>query len=721
MEYGQTSRVTTQIRALMERISELGSKPNIDVGNVLAIVDHIHREFPESDDVFVTAAEKLLTQIANDGRVSDGERHLLSNFANMYENPISDSPVTEVSGKAFVLTGDFAADGGKATVSDMVKAAGGVVKGGVSKKVSYVVAGSLGSDAWAFGNFGQKVKKALDLKLTGKADIRIVSEKALMCYLESKSPEAMGALREKASRFERQWKSAKVVSNGFAGLTEGQQKVLDLVKSGRNVYLTGLGGTGKSYVLDKIIDWAQDCGKNVVVCAPTGIAALNVGGCTIHRALGIRPSKTLQIKPHIWLPADSPLVECDLMIVDEISMCRMDLFDYLSEALRKAGVERERSGRDVCQLVVVGDFCQLPPVLIKEERPILEKKYGYDVRNAYPFMGIQWEAWAFQKVELTEAIRQRDADFVAALNACRVGDTKGLRWIEEHSAKARPDKAIVLCGTNEEAAKENRRCLEGLPGESLAYIGRVNGEVEDGDLPTARTLHLKRGARVMALVNDSEKTYMNGSLGNVVGYCEDGVLVRFDSGYEARILAHEWNITKPALVNGKTKMETVGTFTQIPLKLAYAMTIHKAQGQTFQAASIYPRCWDPGQLYTALSRLTSIEGLHLAHACSDKFLIASDDVIDFIEGRSIKRLPLKVDAGSNDNDEIEVADERDPEEPKTHAAPKRDTSPHVWTPEEETFILDHPHLTARELAARFGVTRKSIERKRAKLRRVMQE
>ena len=142
-----------------------------------------------------------------------------------------------------------------------------------------------------------------------------------------------------------------------------RKKVFDLVKEGRNVYLTGLAGTGKSYIVERIIEWAQTSGLNVITCAPTGIAALNVGGSTIHRVLGIRPMRTLEIDPHPFIPMDSPLLDCDLLILDEVSMCRMDVFDYLSSVLKIAGNMRKRQGKGLCQLLVVGDFCQLPPVV----------------------------------------------------------------------------------------------------------------------------------------------------------------------------------------------------------------------------------------------------------------------------------------------------------------------------------------------------------------------
>ncbi|MCH4180701.1 MAG: AAA family ATPase [Atopobiaceae bacterium] len=628
--YGKTNDKTRRVRVLIEQVSSLGELTTINLPAARALLDEIQTDYSSVDDVFVSSARKMLSDIVSDGTIDNEERALLRNLAATLSNPISDEPVSSFDNQAFVLTGDFEMEGGKETAKEMIVAAGGIIKSSVSRKTQYVVVGAKGSDAWGYGNFGNKTKDALDLQLTGKSNIKIVSEKALTEALKSASPEATKVLQDKAELFKKQWESAKVVTNDFTGLTAGQQRAFDLVKDGRNVYLTGLGGTGKSYVLNQIIDWAHSIEKNVIVCAPTGIAALNVGGSTIHRALGIGPEKPLGINPNPYIPKNSPLIACDLMIIDEISMCRMDLFDYLSLALKKAAALRHSSGRECCQLVVVGDFCQLPPVIPKPEQKILDEKYGFHVRGGYPFMGTEWSSWDFEKVELQEAIRQRNASFVAALNACRMGDLSGVRWIDEHSASSPQDDSIVLCGRNDQANRENEQRLELLPEETTQYGSRITGEVTIKDMPTSQTVSLKPGARVMALVNNSDDTYMNGELGTVINCSKSGATVDFDGTGKTFVGMHTWEITEPYLINGKTRTKTIGTFEQIPLKLAWAITIHKSQGQTFDHAIIYPECWDYGQLYTALSRLSSVDGLYLVHEMSDSFLKTSPDVLGFL-------------------------------------------------------------------------------------------
>lgn len=181
----------------------------------------------------------------------------------------------------------------------------------------------------------------MELKLADNPTIEIVSEKAFLDALEKTNADALETLSEKQEEYKRIWSTARSVGRDFHGLTDGQKKAFDLVKEGKNVYLTGLAGTGKSYIVERIIEWAQTSGLNVITCAPTGIAALNVGGSTVHRVLCIRPGRTLEKDPHPFVPTDSPLPDCDLLILDEVSMCRMDLFDYLSAVLKIAGKIRK--------------------------------------------------------------------------------------------------------------------------------------------------------------------------------------------------------------------------------------------------------------------------------------------------------------------------------------------------------------------------------------------
>lgn len=638
--HGKVGETSAHINRLMGGLYKLGQNDSVDPNDVKELITLISDNLASKKDKFVDAARAFLESIAEDGEVDKAERKALAQLSALLECPVSDEPVEGVDGLTYVVTGNFEVSGGKSTAEAMIEAAGGTIKNSVSKKVDYVVAGARGSSDYVYGGvegipkFGRKTTDALGLILKNEKCPAIVSEGALMAFLMGNKA-ALAVFKERAESFERQWQSVKVAPRSLDGLTAGQREAFDLVKSGANVYLSGLGGTGKSYILERIIDWAEGSGKNVITCAPTGIAALNVGGSTVHRVLGIRPKQTLAIKSSPFIADESAIPDCDLLILDEVSMCRMDLFDYLSTVLRKAAEMREKNGRRPCQLVVVGDFCQLPPVVTKEERPVLEAMYGKSIGEGYPFLGNEWAGWDFARIELTEAVRQRDADFVAALNACRVGDTAGLRWIEEHCATEPDPDAIVLCGRNDQADLENKRRLSKISCETTWYNGTLSGAVVDSDMPTLRNLPLKPGARVMNLVNVDERERMNGSLGTVVKCDVDRVVVDFDGLGRSVVTPNKWEVTKPSVVDGKTRNEVVGTFEQIPLKLAWAITIHKAQGQTFERATVVPDCWDAGQLYTALSRLASVGGLYITgKPIRDDALVTSPDVISFNNLRS---------------------------------------------------------------------------------------
>ncbi len=629
-EFGTISESTKRIKELINQVSDLGEDGSVTIEDVNGLTETIDNKFTDNHSKFVSFVRDLLTKIISDRSIDEQERISLKNLSIKLKNPVSDTVIEDINAKKFVLTGDFEVEGGKETMREMLEAAGGVIqKNSPNKKTDYVVVGKCGSRAWAFDCFGIKVMKALELQLIKKLELEIISEDTLMNYLR-KNDQASSVLKNKQNRFAEQKAATEVVSSNFTGLTNGQKQALSLVQEGKNVLLTGLGGTGKSYILEKIISWAKESGKNTIVCAPTGIAALNIKGSTIHHVLGIGPNRPLE-NSEPYVKKDSPLSGCDLMIVDEISMCRMDLFDYLSKSLENAAKFLKKDHKKA-QLVVVGDFYQLPPVASEEDKIALKNKYGFEVDEAYPFMGTEWSKWNFEKVELVEAIRQRNKDFVEALNACRIGDFSGVKWIQDHSAKQPQDKAITLCGHNKVADSKNKQMLDKLNTPSIVYVADISGEVSQQDMPTNKKLVLKPGARVMSVANGSSNTYMNGTLGTVVTCDENEVIVSFDNLGKFSVKKNRWEILKPVIKEESIKSEVIGTFTQIPLKLAWAITIHKAQGQTFDSANIYPKCWDSGQLYTALSRLTSIEGLYLCHEISNDFLKTSKHVLQFLEG-----------------------------------------------------------------------------------------
>ncbi len=435
---------------------------------------------------------------------------------------------------------------------------------------------------------------------------------------------------------ERPQKTSQPIKKGQDGfmkssLTKDQQMAYDYMMKGENVFLTGEAGTGKSFVINHFIEVMKEKNKNVLVCAPTGIAAINVGGVTIHRSF------QASLEPQVKLRIDrvpETIKEADIIIIDEISMCRIDLFDYVIRVIMKA----EQISLKRKQVIVVGDFFQLPPVTTESDFKVLSQIYpNYD--KGFAFESKNWHDFDFKMVELKNVMRQNDNAFIKALNQIRVGNKEGIAYFNHNATRSMIDKGIILCATNKVANKINQDELDKIKTRATIFKAKIVGEVKDSDKPTMDEVRLKIGARVIILINDTEMNrFQNGSLGTVMKISKQGVDVELDQTSEIVTFGeHEWVIEDYTLeeerVNGvlykKVEKEKIGSFTQIPLKLAYAITIHKSQGQTYDKVNLIPYSFDCGQLYVALSRVKSIEGLCLIQRMRQEDLICNSLVKDF--------------------------------------------------------------------------------------------
>ena len=415
---------------------------------------------------------------------------------------------------------------------------------------------------------------------------------------------------------------AKLKQNIGSDLTAGQQQALDAMLNGQNVFLTGDAGTGKSFVLQEFLKRVSRR-KNVICCAPTGIAALRLkNGSTIHRAFRLPFLQAYDYHKHIH-PTDE-ILNADIIVIDEISMCRVDLFDYIAEVIFEAN---DKTGYER-QVIVVGDFFQLPPVLRNDERQVLRYKYP-EISAGFCFSGVNWERFGFMPFVLDEVIRQSEPEYVAMLNSARIGDHECLSYFNERAITNGqiPHDAICLVPTNAKAAAINKMRLAELDGDATVFAARQDGTVNAGDKCAEDELILKPQARVIALCNDLE--YRNGQIGTVKRIYNDHVSVAWDNGHKSDVEMHDWNIMRPQWDGEVIKHEIVGTFTQLPLRLAYAITIHKSQGQTYAKANVDPLCFDIGQLYVALSRCESIEGLSLMRRAYPGALRSSEEVANF--------------------------------------------------------------------------------------------
>ena len=446
-------------------------------------------------------------------------------------------------------------------------------------------------------------------------------------------------------------------------LTSDQKRALAVLESGKNVFLTGEAGTGKSFVLKEYIH--RNRNKNIIVCAFTGIAAINVGGSTIHRVFkaplgAIKPGEYNSDPPDL-------IVKADILVIDEISMCRIDLFEYVIRTIRAAEEKRQfyenreamengRSPRlfDHKQIIAVGDFYQLAPVIGSKNETAFYTFWDREtICDGFAFASSLWHELDFKNIVLKEIVRQSgDPEYINNLNKVRIGDISGINWFNEHISRTPIQDGIYLCGTNAKADGINEQKSRALPGEAKIYRARSSGIVGEGDKMTSDELSLKVGMQVMTLINETNRQYQNGSIGKIVALHDDHVDVRFDNGKIASVVIYDWEINGFEVHGEKIEKVVLGNYKQLPLKIAYAITIHKSQGQTYSKVNISPECFAPGQLYVALSRAKTSSGMSFEHVISPGSLRTNFHVKRFY------------DELVEDEDEYELKEAVEPEEQK---------------------------------------------------------
>lgn len=419
-------------------------------------------------------------------------------------------------------------------------------------------------------------------------------------------------------------KSTPIIDIDKSSLKKDQLVAFDIMCEGENVFVTGDAGTGKSYLLSAFLTECKRQKKNVVVCAPTGIAAINVGGSTIHKVFKIDARNSLMTPKQPIKNINNVILNTDILIIDEISMCRFDLFSYIMRYIKKA----EKNADKKIQVIVMGDFSQLPPVITSNDAKVLQeiwKDVIPDIGLGFAFLAPEWKKMHFKNVYLEESIRQTDKEFINALTKVKKGLKTSLKYFNTKAKRYNNDdsvNAVYLCPTNRMASNINNYRISKIKNPKVKYVGVTIGSVSTSEKITDEILELAVGARVMSLVNDVEFNYQNGSLGTIKSLNSDSVTVEFDNGKRKTICNYTWEICKYYVdEDGTLQKEIIGTYTQIPLKIAYAITIHKAQGQTYDSIILNPSCFTHGQLYVALSRVKTIDKLYLVKDIPDKALI----------------------------------------------------------------------------------------------------
>lgn len=418
-----------------------------------------------------------------------------------------------------------------------------------------------------------------------------------------------------------------------------------LEKTSKNVFIMGKAGTGKSTLLSYFRDTTS---KKIAVLAPTGVAAVNIQGQTIHSFFKFKPNVTLQSIKRPRKREDNKkniYQKLDTIIIDEISMVRADLMDCIDRFLRLNGNDSSKPFGGI-QMIFIGDLYQLPPVVFSKEKSIFKDHY----KTPYFFSAHFFNEFPMELVELEHVYRQKDEGFINILNAIRNNSTTP-EDLETLNKQVDPDFSpteenfyIHLVPTNAYAESINEERLQRLKEKAHHFEGVITGEFEKGHLPTLMNLDIKVGSQIMMVNNDTRNRWINGTIGKVLRIIHDKeegdlILTELETGETVTVSPHTWELYKFSLVEGTIQSETIGTFTQHPMKLAWAITIHKSQGKTFNKAiiDIGKSIFTSGQTYVALSRCTSLEGMTLKKPIQKKHIWTDYHIIQFLTQYQYKK------------------------------------------------------------------------------------
>lgn len=437
------------------------------------------------------------------------------------------------------------------------------------------------------------------------------------------------------------------------------KKALNLMENTNyNVFVTGRAGTGKTTLLNY---FKKNTKKSLAVIAPTGVAAVNIQGQTIHSFFGFRPDITVsKVKEKYKKVRKAKMYKkLSTIMIDEVSMVRADLLDCVDQFLRMHGPVKGKPFGGV-QMIFIGDLYQLPPVVTSSERKFFEMVY----ESPYFFSSDVMKNVEFEIIELNKIYRQEDEKFIEILNAVRNKsideELLDLLNVRHDPMFSPPDHEfyIYLTTTNAKADVVNDINLQKLSTKEFNFKASIGGEFNEKTVPVATSLSLKSGSQIMLANNDRNGRWINGTVGKIVDIVTDKeggdfLMIELSGGEEVEVYPYTWEMYK-FYFDEKTKKvdsKTVGSFTQFPVILAWAITIHKSQGKTFPKAIIdFDRgTFAHGQAYVALSRCVSLEGLVLKKKVEKKHILIDWKVSKFLTGYAYEKSEKKLSMGSKMN------------------------------------------------------------------------
>ena len=424
-------------------------------------------------------------------------------------------------------------------------------------------------------------------------------------------------------------------------VTEEMQRVVDLVRQKKNLFITGKAGSGKSTLLTYLR--AEIFSEFSVYCSFTGVAAINIGGETIHKFFGLLPQHTLE---HVQGPQYNPRSQRTMkvlktLVIDEISMVRADLLDIMDHALRRYGPIPEKPFGGV-QLVMFGDLYQLPPIVTGDERDFFADHY----RSEFFFDSHALKQVEYEKIELTKVYRQKDKLFVEILDRVRTNNVteSDIAILNQNVIpNFEPEDNelyITLTSTKSLSANINRSKLNELKGTLHTSKAKVTGEFKERDFPTDQFLDFKFGSQILLLNNDQNLRWANGTLARIrrININKDKavetIAIELASNGEEHLLEpHKWEMLRPNYTNRRLRYDVIGSFQQFPFRLAWSVTIHKSQGKSFENVilDLSHKVFAPGQMYVALSRCRSLKGVKLKTPICIGEVIVDQRVVEYLE------------------------------------------------------------------------------------------